>query len=231
MKIIIREIPNSTYNKKFGGNTVGQYNVLDTKWNPVTFQGQIGINPKPDPFATTKRTLPEAKEGQGNVNAEKNEMVLGNFTPDGMPSLMDVNGPPHTQGGKDINVPDGSFIFSDTPKLKIKNPDLLQVFGQTKPQTPASLAKRYDLQKFTKVIADPKADPMAKKTAELMVANYTNKLNQLSQIQEGMKQQMGLDDKSQRGSQQGFQMGGIYDVHPSHADMLRSQGYEFEIVN
>jgi hypothetical protein len=178
----------------YGGNIPGTYNQFDTRWNPVTFQGQIGINPNPNPFDKVKKTLPEASPDQANVNAEKNEQVLGNFTPDGLPSLMDVNGPPHTAGGKDISVPDGSFIFSDTPKLKIKDPEVLKVFGQSKPGTPADLAKKYDLQKFTKVLADPHADNVAKKTAELMVGNMTSKLNQLAAYQESMKNSMGIGD-------------------------------------
>lgn len=165
------------------------------------------------------------------VNAEKQEQVLGNFTPDGMPSLMNVDGPPHTEGGKDVAVPDGSFIFSDTKALKIKDPEILKQFNQTKPATPAQIAKQYQLQKFTKTLADPLSDNVSKKTAELMVGNYTDKLNQLASIQEETKQRLGLGDKNQSAPQQSFQMGGMYDIHPDYAKQLQQQGYEFEVVN
>lgn len=171
---------------------------FDNRWNPGSYQGQIGVNPDPDPYARTGNTLPEVPDHMANVNAEKQEQVLGNFTPDGLPSLMNVDGPPHTEGGKNLNLPDNSFIFSDTKSLKIKDPEVLKQFGQSKPMTPAAIAKQYQLQKFTKVLADPKSDPVSKKTAELMVGNYTDKLQQLAQVQEGMKNHMGIGDNQQQ---------------------------------
>ncbi len=171
----------------YGGNIPGTSNQLDTRWNPSTYQGMAGVYPEPDPYSRTGRTLPEAEPSEANVNAEKQEQVLGNFTQDGLPALMNVDGPPHTEGGKDISVPDNSFIYSDTKALKIKNPELLKLFNETKAKTPAQIAKKYDLQKFTKVIADPDSDKVSKDTAQLMVQNYTNKLSKLAEIQEGMK--------------------------------------------
>jgi len=200
--------PKSIPQAKWGMAMPNQYNVLDTRWSPVAFQGQISVNPRPDPFEKTKRTLPEVSPEEANVNAEKHEMVLGNFTPDGLPSLMDVNGPPHTKGGKNIHVPEaknggGSFIFSDTPKLKIKDKKALKHFGEHKAKTPAAIAKKYDLQKFTKVLANPNSDDVSKKTAELMVQNYTQKLQQLASVQEQKKASLGLDnDLQQQQSQQ-----------------------------
>lgn len=44
---------------KWGAALPGQYNVLDTRWSPVAFQGQISVNPDPNPFETTKRTIPK----------------------------------------------------------------------------------------------------------------------------------------------------------------------------
>lgn len=193
----VKIIPPDTM--KYGGRQPGAGNEFsfDSRWNPDSYQGMFGVDPKPDPYTNVGRTLPEAKNGEGNVNAEKDEQVLGNFTPDGMPSLMGVNGPPHTEGGKDIQVPEGSFIFSDTPSLKIKDPEVLKQFNMSKSATPAKIAKQYNLQKFTKVIADPDADPVSKKTAELMVGNYTDKLNALASVQEGMKNKMGIGDNKQ----------------------------------
>lgn len=230
-KVRITQTPEMAYGGRTSSKVVDQNN-FDSRWNPGTYQGQIGVNPDPDPYARTGNTLPEAHPDDANVNAEKQEQILGNFTPDGLPSLMNVDGPPHTQGGKDINVPDGAFIFSDTKSLKIKDPEVLKQFGQTKAMTPAGIAKNYQLQKFTKVLADPKSDPVSKKTAELMVGNYTDKLNQLAGVQEGIKQRLGLDnDSKNQVPRQSFQMGGMYDVHPDMAKQLASQGYEFEVVN
>jgi hypothetical protein len=168
--------------------------ALDNRWNPDTYQGMAGVNPDPDPYGRVGKTLPEAEPGMSNVNAEKQEKVLGNFTADGLPSLMNVDGPPHTEGGKDISVPPNSFIFSDTKSLKIKDPEILKFFNQPKAATPAQIATKYDLQKFTKVLSNPDSDNTEKKTAQMMVDNYTQKLSQLAAVQEGMKEKMGKGD-------------------------------------
>jgi hypothetical protein len=60
-------------------------------------------------------------------------------------------------------------------------------FGATGPATPAQLAKKYDLQKMSAIMDDPKKDHLAKKTANLMYGNYMNKLTQLADTQEAMK--------------------------------------------
>ena len=225
----MNEMPIAKYGMAIDNSKANQ-NSFDSRWSPSSYQGQIGVNPDPNPYARTGNTLPEVSVDKANVNAELDEQVMGNFTPDGMPSLMAVGGPSHAQGGKDINVPDGSFIFSTTPSLKITNPYGEQSpqpdgvvtakkggtihakekqsgtglpygykdFGASKPTTPAKLAKQYKLQKYTKTLADPKADPVSKKTAELMVANYGGKLNQLAELQEAKKHKMGLRDNQQQ---------------------------------
>lgn len=216
---------------KYGGNRPGSYNQLDTGWNTGTYAGAPGVMPDPNPYSRTGRTLEEVPEehagGPNVINAEKDEQVLGQFTADGLPSLMSVDGPPHTQGGKNVAVPNNSFVFSDTQALKIKNPEVLKLFNETKGKTPAGIAKKYDLSRYTKIIADPNTDSVSKKTAQMMVDNYTSKLNLLANVQEAHKSRMGIG----KDNQQMFQMGGTYNVHPDHANMLKSQGYEFEVIN
>lgn len=211
MRIRIKSVPKTTtmeHGGKYGeALPVGKYgyNQFSDRWNPTTYQGMAGVNPDPDPYARTGKVLPEVPVENANVNAEKNEKVLGQFTPDGLPSLMNVSGPSHVEGGKNIDVPEGSFIFSDTKSLKIKDPEVLKSFGATKPSTPAQLATKYDLQKFTKVISDPKSDVHSKKTAEMMIANYSKKLGELADYQEAMKASMGKSD-----SQPQQRYGGTY---------------------
>ncbi len=203
---------------------------FDNRWNPTSYQGQIGVNPDPNPYARTGNILPETEQDGGNViNAEKQEQVLGNFTPDGLPSLMNVDGPPHTEGGKNVEVPSNAFVFSDTPSLKIKDPEVLKLFNQTKSKTPAQIAKNYQLQKYTKVLADPDSDPVSKKTAELMVQNYSEKLNLLAEAQENLKQHKGLGDNQQSQIQQPMaQLGGgdfPKGFIPYSRPVTRAQGY------
>lgn len=174
----------------YGGVIPGTSNQLDTSWYP----GFDGNTSQVDPYDRVGRTLPEVPEDMATINAEKQEKILGSFTPDGMPALMNVDGPPHTEGGKNIAAPPNSFVFSDTKDLKIKDPAILKLFGATKTSTPAQLAGKYDLQKFTKVLADDNSDSISRKTAEVMVGNYSNKLNQLGQVQEAIKASKGMDN-------------------------------------
>ena len=178
---------------KYGDQQVGHGYALDRFWSSPA--GYPGSTSKVQPYAVTGRTLPEAKDG-GDINAEKQEQVLGDFDQDGKQELMNVNGKPHTEGGKNINVPSNSFVYSDTKALKIKNAEILAMFGMAPKKggyTPAEIAKKYDLNKFKKVIDDPNADENAKKTAQLMSDNYLAKLNKLAAVQEEMKKHMGLD--------------------------------------
>lgn len=182
----------------YGGQTPAGVNGfsrgLSTPWygSPSAQQGL------PDEYKTD-RVLPESDNP--DIEAEKNEQILGNFSGDGTPALMDVSGPPHSEGGKGVNVPDGSFVFSDTKDLKIKDKEILKEFNMpTKGKrgyTPASIAKQYDIQKYATKLQDPDTDPITRKTAEMMTKNYLQKLDKLSKIQEGMKQQMGIDQPEQ----------------------------------
>jgi len=185
--------------QKPGANGTGVYGsnrYLDTSW------GWLKSNDKANeyevnPFSAVGKNLPEADPEDATINAEKQEQIMGDFNGDGMPVLMNVNGPSHKQGGKDIAAPSNSFVFSDTANLRIKDKDVLAQFGGgTKPATPAKLAKKYDLQKFKAVLDNPDADELDKKTAKLMYTNYVNKLNMLAANQEAMKERKGLGDKS-----------------------------------
>lgn len=134
-------------------------------------------------------TLSAVPRDEANIEAEKGETVV---FPDGLGSLSHakIGGKRHHEGGTPLNIPDGSFVFSDTGALKIKNKDVLKnIFGITgnKPRTPAEIAKRYEIDSYMDTLRDPKAEPMDKKTAQLMVENNMKKLGQIALIQESMK--------------------------------------------
>ena len=130
---------------------------------------------------------PVAREG-ANLEAERGETAV--IDVDGMPAHFKIGGKRHSQGGTPLNLPDNSFIFSDTAKMKIKDPIILAQFGM-KPQkggyTPAEISKKYDINKFRKVLADPNSEDMDRKTAEMMIANYNLKLAKLALAQESIK--------------------------------------------
>jgi hypothetical protein len=141
------------------------------------------------PQTKVSRTLqPVAREG-ANLEAEKNETVVTN---DGsnMPAFYTIGGKRHYEGGTPLNLPDDSFIFSDTKAMKIKDPAILKKFGLSPKDggyTPAAISKKYDLNPYRKILQDPDSDKLERKTAEMMLKNYTMKLGELALIQESMK--------------------------------------------
>lgn len=175
--------------------------------------GGPGADPQMNPYSKVGNTLPEA-QGGGDINAEKQERVLGDFDQDGSMELMNVNGTSHTEGGKDINVPANSFVYSDTKDLKIKDANVLAMFGLQPKRggyTPAEVAKRYDVNKYKTTLDNPDADSYLHTTAQLMTDSYMAKLNKLALIQEQMKNHMGMPNSAQQTAKYGgkkFQSGG-----------------------
>ena len=135
-------------------------------------------------------TISAVPRDEANIEAERGETVIGDLDADGNLEHAKIGGKRHFEGGTPLNVPDGSFIFSDTSALRIKNKELLKnIFGITgnKSVTPADIAKKYELNKYKDMLEDPDVDPMTKKTAQMMIDNNLKKLGQLALIQEGMK--------------------------------------------
>jgi hypothetical protein len=131
--------------------------------------------------------LPVAREG-ANLEAEKGETAMVNI--DGIPAHFKIGGKRHHSGGTPLNLPDNSFIFSDTAKMRIKDPILLAQFGMVPKKsgyTPAEIAKKYDINKYREVLADPNSTDVDRSTAELMISNYNMKLAKLALVQESMK--------------------------------------------
>jgi hypothetical protein len=137
-----------------------------------------------------KNTISSVPRELANVEAEGGETVYGDLDGDGGMEHMKINGPRHSQGGTPLNLPEGSFIFSDTAKMKIKDPEVLKYFGLPAKKggyTPAEIAKRYDINKYKAIMEDENSDELNKNTAQLMVENYNKKLAYLSMVQESMK--------------------------------------------
>lgn len=135
-------------------------------------------------------TIGAVPREEANIEAEGGETVYGDLNGDGGNEHMKITGPRHSQGGVPLNVPEGSFIFSDTKKMRIKDPQILKYFGVSPSKggvTPAKIAKRYDLNKYKAVMEDDAQDELNKTTAQLMMNNYEDKLAKLSMVQESMK--------------------------------------------
>ena len=142
-----------------------------------------------EPSLQLSKYITAVPRAEANLEAEGGETVYGDINGDGIPEHKIIKGPRHSNGGVPLNLPEDTFIYSDTRGMKLKDPDLLQAFGKTgnKSHTPASLAKQYDIDKYRKILQDPDSDLVDRKTAEMMIRNYNLKLGALALAQEAKK--------------------------------------------
>ena len=142
------------------------------------------------PYEDVKNTVSEEPETPDNphvLEAEDGEVIK---TPNGTTKI--IVGKKHYEGGEKLNknqAPEGSFIFSDTAKMKIGG-DILKNFGKpstNKKYTPAELAKQYNTNVYRAILADPTTDNLQKNTAKRMLDAYERKLAELALVQEGKK--------------------------------------------
>lgn len=132
-------------------------------------------------------------EEDANLEAEKGE-VLFKFD---MGGIFDIKGKRHSQGGTPLKADPGDFIISRDKSLAITKEEK-EVFefklgGSYKKSksTPADvLKKEVDLKHYNQLITilkDPLSDNIAKKTAELMLGKYQEKIGQVAYLQEAKK--------------------------------------------
>lgn len=161
------------------------YQVQGSLANDMASMGGNGV-----PKLRESKYITAVPRDEANLEAEGGETVYGDINGDGMPEHKIIKGPRHAQGGVPLNLPEDTFIFSDTRGMLIKDPELLNMFGKggtNKSFTPAELAKQYDVQKYRKILEDPETDAIERKTAELMIKKYVVKLGCLALAQESMK--------------------------------------------
>lgn len=137
---------------------------------------------------SVRQTLEPVDKEDANLEAEKGETAILNVG--GIPAHFTVGGKRHSQGGTPLSLPDDSFVFSDTKGMLIKDPIMLAQFGMVPTKagyTPADIAKKFDINKFRKILSDSDSEALEIKTAEMMIANYNMKLAKLALLQESMK--------------------------------------------
>ena len=160
---------------------------------PTSLYKQIAPSYMADSLSTKelrkKTTLGPVPEDQATLEAEEGEYAAVPDV-DGLPALYKIGGKRHSQGGTPLNLPENSFIYSDTSAMKIKDPKILEEFGMPVKKggyTPADVAKKYDLNKYREILSDKTTDKLARETAEKMIANYNVKLAKLALYQESKK--------------------------------------------
>lgn len=158
-------------------------------FNANTMPWPIMAGKLSEPPLQTNDTLKPVPREEANVEAEKGE-VAALPTKSGIPDTKKIGGKRHYEGGTPLNLPGDTFIFSDTAKMRIKDPVILAQFGMPPRKngyTPAEIAKKYDTTPYKKILMDKNADVMQQKTAEIMISNYNLKLAKLALYQESMK--------------------------------------------
>ena len=137
-----------------------------------------------------RKTMGAVPREEANLEAEGGETLVGDIDGSTFPSFFNIKGPRHSAGGVPMNLPDDTFIFSDTASMKITDPKILKMFNKSPKKggyTPAELSKGYDINKYRKTLQDPESNKMEKKTAEMMIKNYVMKLGALAIAQESKK--------------------------------------------
>lgn len=190
-RVKIKRLPQARFGRgvKTGQQMDGALAIQPTAMGGADIDQYIGEKP-----LKTVNTLRAVPREEANLEAEGGETAYGDLNGDGMAEHAKIEGPRHHSGGVPLNLPDDTFIYSDTSSMKIKDPKILSMFGKatakgkkSKGYTPAELAKQYDLNKYRKILQDPNSDSIDKKTAELMIQNYTMKLGALALAQESKK--------------------------------------------
>ena len=141
--------------------------------------------------SNVKNTMGATTEENANIEVEGGETVVGDVNKDGFLEHFTFVGKRHSKGGMPVNIPEGSFIFSDTKKLKIKDKELLEsVFGLKEKKggyTPAEIAKKYQINQFVQDLKSEDTDAIQKRSAAEMLKKNTEKLGMLALVQESLK--------------------------------------------
>lgn len=122
------------------------------------------------------------------IEAEKGEVLLTyDSNKSDYPRVYVIKGKKHKDGGTFLDVRDKSFIFSDDPSMKIKDKEVLALFGEDKPKTPAQIASKYLFNDSVKDIEDNTKDTYRKNGAMVDIDNKMGMLSLLGIYQENMK--------------------------------------------
>ena len=179
MKVRIKQLPKKAYGGQQAG---GALNVTPAKWGGSENNAREGKE--------VKQSLTKVPRSMANLEAEGGETAFGPISGDTIPDHFKITGPRHHSGGVPLNLPDDTFIFSDTKAMRITDPAVLKMFGKTPKKggyTPAELAKPYDINKYKAILMDPESDKKSRDTATLMIKNYIIKLGALALAQESKK--------------------------------------------
>ena len=165
-------------------------NQITANARQMSMWGGADVNKFKTPRTQVNDVLQPIPRDEANLEAEKDETVI---VPDGpVPSHFKIGGNRHSSGGTPLNLPENSFVYSDTRGMLIKDEALLKYFGMPvkkgkKAYTPAEIAKRFEVNDYKKTLQDPNSDNLQKRTAEMMIKKNVLMLGALALAQESLK--------------------------------------------
>lgn len=183
MRVQITKLPlnKAAYGKQVDGSLSlkpGAFGGADYK--PMNDKNYKGV----------KQSIGAVPREEANLEAEGGETAFGPISGQSIPDHLNIVGKRHTEGGVPLNLPDDTFIFSDTASLRINDPSVLAMFNRVPKKggyTPAELAKPYNISKYKAILLDPDSSKLERDTATIMIKNFIMKLGSLALVQESMK--------------------------------------------
>ena len=137
---------------------------------------------------TVRYSLSSVPKDRANIEAEGGETVLTDLTNDGQFGLYNITGPRHSAGGVPMFLPEQSFIYSDTEKMKFTKDELADFGINTKKRmSPAKLSKKYEINDYYAHLESPYADKIQAVTSELMLKKNMMNLSKVAFGQESKK--------------------------------------------
>ena len=171
--------------KKDGGYVTGDQADYGLVTTPQEYYGSTNFNNSLD--SDVRYSLTGVPREDANVEAEGGETVLADMNSNGQFGLYDINGPRHSSGGVPMFLPEQSFIYSDTPKLKFTKDEMSEFGMGGDKKTPAKISNTFGLNQFYAELNSDYADNISSRSAELMLKKNMEDLSKLAFMQESKK--------------------------------------------
>lgn len=168
---------------KEGGYVTGDQAGYGLVTLPQEYYNNANINTTRD--ESVRYSLSSVPRDKANIEAEGGETVLTDLNNDNQFGLYNIRGPRHSKGGVPMYLPEQSFIYSDTDKMRFDQTEMAEYGIESKSKlTPAQISKKYDLNKYYGAMQDQFADEITARSSELMLKKNMMGLSKLAFGQE-----------------------------------------------
>jgi hypothetical protein len=168
---------------KEGGYVTGDQVGYGLVTLPQEYYNNANMNTTRD--ESVRYSLSSVPRDKANIEAEGGETVLTDLNNDNQFGLYNIRGPRHSKGGVPMYLPEQSFIYSDTDKMRFDQTEMAEYGIESKSKmTPAQISKKYDLNKYYGAMKDQFADEITARSSELMLKKNMMGLSKLAFGQE-----------------------------------------------